>query len=167
MFGCNHVECHCGAHFCYACLLPYTECDGECRDEEEDDYDDVAEDDLDGKESWDDGRNIGAEPTDDRTDMWGCRHYFRILEKEPVEGGHAECHRCFKSLSRSGGDTTSPEAATATNTVGMDGADIIMADTEEHKQEEAEKQETKQDDAWVCACGRVLCGDCKEFELHD
>jgi hypothetical protein len=26
MFGCSHVECRCGAHFCFECLLPIGQC---------------------------------------------------------------------------------------------------------------------------------------------
>ena len=33
MFGCAHIQCRCGAHFCWECLLPITICDGGCEDD--------------------------------------------------------------------------------------------------------------------------------------
>lgn len=26
MYGCSHVECRCGAHFCWECMLPISQC---------------------------------------------------------------------------------------------------------------------------------------------
>ena len=44
MFGCSHMQCVCGAHWCYWCQRSLEECDGTCDgreddDEDEDDYD--------------------------------------------------------------------------------------------------------------------------------
>lgn len=55
MFGCSHMQCVCGAHFCYWCQKSIYECDGGCeaRDESEDEDDedefgdDVEEEELD------------------------------------------------------------------------------------------------------------------------
>lgn len=37
MFGCSHMACLCGAHFCYWCQRPIDECDGGCSQQQEED----------------------------------------------------------------------------------------------------------------------------------
>lgn len=39
MFGCAHMECRCGSHWCWCCLQGLNECDGNCDDEDDDDDD--------------------------------------------------------------------------------------------------------------------------------
>jgi hypothetical protein len=50
VFGCSHIECRCGAHFCFECLLPMSVCDGSCEGSDDDrDEEDYEEDDFDGR----------------------------------------------------------------------------------------------------------------------
>lgn len=39
MFGCNHMECRCGSHFCWTCLENIEVCDGGCADDDDEDHD--------------------------------------------------------------------------------------------------------------------------------
>ncbi|KAK3713036.1 hypothetical protein LTR37_008721 [Vermiconidia calcicola] len=49
MYGCSHMQCTCGAHWCYYCQKSINECDGSCEeraledDEDEEDYDSEEE----------------------------------------------------------------------------------------------------------------------------
>lgn len=68
MYGCSHIQCLCGAHWCYYCSKSIHECDGGCegRDESEDEEGDeeaLSDDDSENEENNDDGENARSGST--------------------------------------------------------------------------------------------------------
>lgn len=49
MFGCSHMACRCGAHFCWHCMRDPDNCAEDCYDDG-DGYDDGYDEDEDGSE---------------------------------------------------------------------------------------------------------------------
>lgn len=118
MFGCAHIECRCGAHFCFGCLSPINECDGQCEEddyeeEEQDSLDEPDPDDLDGIIILSDVRmDLGNEPYNPIVDTWSCPHDFRriySLEDQSTtvripysirrhHNGPLDCQVCWKVL---------------------------------------------------------------------
>lgn len=113
MFGCSHMQCLCGAHWCYWCQRSIEECDGACAEREE--MDDEDGDEYDSELDNDDGevaREIERRPPPAETgaapgansdvpvnlDAGG---YMRWAEREgldfgdePEEEGHMQVWSC-------------------------------------------------------------------------
>jgi len=107
VFGCSHIECRCGAHFCFQCLSSIAHCDGGCDDEDSDDNPDpeyFEDDDIDGRAGYydGDGHDFGAEPYGTVTDSWSCYHNFSEIQANHSLSRYGqshsvlECHRCFR-----------------------------------------------------------------------
>ncbi|KFY89780.1 hypothetical protein V500_05479 [Pseudogymnoascus sp. VKM F-4518 (FW-2643)] len=119
MFGCTHIECRCGAHFCFSCLEPMKKCDGQCEDDDFDD-DDMSDDDMDIDSEDIDAQmamnrtelDLGVEPYNPTVDTWSCTHSFkpiykfdgylsngRILNPQNQNDTSLDCQVCWKVLS--------------------------------------------------------------------
>lgn len=63
MYGCSHMQCICGAHWCYHCQRPIEQCDGACDAAlgASDDEEDFDEDDYDSDENGPDEMHAGEE----------------------------------------------------------------------------------------------------------
>lgn len=46
MFGCSHMQCRCGSHWCWGCLRSFAECDGGCYGDDEDYSDEELDEEL-------------------------------------------------------------------------------------------------------------------------
>ncbi|KAL5345981.1 hypothetical protein ACLOAV_009011 [Pseudogymnoascus australis] len=117
MFGCSHVECRCGAHFCFSCLQPMKKCDGRCGDSDFEDEDDMSDDEFDSEDidalMAMDGTplDLGVEPYNPTVDTWDCNHSFkpiykfagilsngRILNYQNQINRPLDCQVCWKVL---------------------------------------------------------------------
>ena len=67
MYGCSHMQCFCGAHWCYYCQKSLDHCDGSCEQramDEESDFDDDDDGEVGSELSDEDGLLIGLTPQD-------------------------------------------------------------------------------------------------------
>ncbi|KAK5685012.1 hypothetical protein LTS10_003087 [Elasticomyces elasticus] len=70
MYGCPHMQCVCGAHWCYYCQRSINECDGECGGGNEEDYDDEEDDEFSDEDDMEGVDDITpAEPADATSPM--------------------------------------------------------------------------------------------------
>ena len=90
MFGCPHMQCHCGAHWCWFCKSPIEECNGAHEEEEEDEEDDEefadrdeGEVDEDEGEEGDDSE-VGDQPSQVETALDADNDTI-MTEAEPVD----------------------------------------------------------------------------------
>ncbi|KAH9218863.1 hypothetical protein DL95DRAFT_385094 [Leptodontidium sp. 2 PMI_412] len=146
VYGCSHVECRCGAHFCWECLQPADECGGACDDNAPDESG-IESDDIDGLAGYfeGDGHEFGPEPENEFTLVWNCPHTFDSPRSALPED--AECYCCFRPVKNIVSDT--PEIVQGPS--GDANKNVEEAD----KGLDAVK-------AWQChSCEMITCGDCK------
>ncbi|PVH85341.1 hypothetical protein DL98DRAFT_511810 [Cadophora sp. DSE1049] len=140
VYGCSHIECRCGAHFCWQCMQPADQCEGSCDDDQQDDSG-VESDDVDGLAGYydGDGHEFGPEPENEYTIGWNCQHRLAVPGYAVPEG--AECHRCFRNIVRD-----APEAT---------------QDATAEVEENGGERDTQL--AWQCfRCSMIFCQDCRE-----
>ncbi|KAK4554847.1 hypothetical protein LTR86_007995 [Recurvomyces mirabilis] len=65
MYGCSHMQCICGAHWCYHCQKSTNECDGGCVDHAEDSEAEEAEENFDDEEVDDEDEDEEVEDNED------------------------------------------------------------------------------------------------------
>jgi hypothetical protein len=173
MFGCSHIECRCGAHFCFACLNPINECDGQCED---DDYDEDAHsttdtvdpEDLDGMIALNGTElNLGNEPYNPIVDDWSCHHDFRPIYNDPAASerlpnglrrhhtGPLDCQVCWKVLQplKSPPQAESRDAEMTGTTRGI-------------STEPGWPTTTNGEPAWTCMGRHISCHECPEDPVY-
>jgi hypothetical protein len=178
MFGCSHIECRCGAHFCFACLNPINECDGQCED---DDYDEDAlsatdtldPEDLDGQMVINGTElNLGNEPYNPVIDDWSCHHDFRpIYSDHPANersmpatslrrhhAGPLDCQVCWKVLN----PVNLPDSTASTE------SDTEMIGTSRGISTEPGWPTTiNGEPAWMCMGRHINCDVCPKDPVYE
>ncbi|RDL37884.1 uncharacterized protein BP5553_05317 [Venustampulla echinocandica] len=174
MVGCSHIECRCGAHFCWECMRPMNVCDGECEDNEDlpygaSDYP-TAADDLDGNLTFQegDGDRFGNEPSGGGIETWLCAHvWFRPIILNPAVSSKQaplECNRCFRVVTRPEDDkeiqTVLSQGVNATCTVwqcvgGHSACSYCPKASPTRRSVHISR-------LWTCSCGSETCAICEK-----
>lgn len=114
MFGCSHMQCLCGAHWCYWCQRSIDECDGACsqRDDEDDEEDYYSENEEEGEGAYGEGEMAPAAPpvaavtnpdAPADLDAGGARRWGngdRDFGDEPEEEPHVQIWACKHKFSQ-------------------------------------------------------------------
>lgn len=178
MFGCAHIECRCGAHFCFACLEPIKKCDGQCEDDDFDDDDDMSDDDFDSEDI--DARmalngtelDLGVEPYNPTVDTWSCNHSFRpiykfdgylsngrILNPKNQNDSSLDCQVCWKVLS--------PHLPPVnTGNLGYNVEHLTSSTAISHKPGWVPKT-VDGEPAWMCMGKHLVCYGCPQDTILD
>ena len=163
VFGCSHIECRCGAHFCFECLKSINICDGGCEEDDSDEYDQagyqIEEDDLDGRAGFHegDGHEFGNEPYGTIIEYWACNHKFMHSSSAGVvsanERAPMECHRCFRPVKAYETSELVPVAKRE---------DIPMVG---YSTQSEWPTNVCGEPAWQCMTGHLRCERCPRFAL--
>ncbi|KAH7350860.1 hypothetical protein BKA65DRAFT_246201 [Rhexocercosporidium sp. MPI-PUGE-AT-0058] len=152
VYGCSHIKCRCGAHFCWECLQPVDECGGGCDDDSQGESA-IESDDIDGLAGYfdGDGHEFGPEPDNEFSVDWNCPHEFDSPRSPLPE--EAECSLCFRAVRE----------------MGCDAPEKVQGQDEDAKKDGGERADVVHAmKAWQCySCAMILCGDCKETTEAD
>ncbi|KUJ15631.1 uncharacterized protein LY89DRAFT_782914 [Mollisia scopiformis] len=163
VFGCAHIECRCGAHFCWECLQPIGTCDGSCEDSERDESE-PEEDDLDGRAGYYDGddHDFGPEPYGTVVDAWSCQHVWVPTRSRPQGDQMMECHLCYRHIQPVTTDTVDKDEDSPMTgmTWQCAGAHMICSTCVRPPESLVDKSPT----SFVCWCGTAYCHICDRNE---
>ena len=168
MFGCSHIQCRCGANWCWFCQQPIVECRrGDCTeagrreeawtDEElsrtvgrNDAMGGRNNEDLDQGWDWDErAMDFGVEPLG-RGHGWGCTHHWIVADEVGI------CHQCFQVIPIT---ATDPKVAKPD-----DGSETLITEASDRPLHGEVKSGQAEEKGLVfqCANCRILsCNECK------
>jgi hypothetical protein len=174
VYGCSHIECRCGAQFCYDCFKPIYLCEG-CEDS---DVEDLAEDDIDGRAGFGCGDDLdfGDEPSGAVLGIWGCQHVWSAVTKTSTsyQARVVECHRCFRLVKfkeppqEVNDDTEMDEDENPYTALG-ERAWKCFCGTNKCRSCSMEAPSWRKGSVerkWSCDCGKVTCSSCDKAKAH-